>query len=90
LQILPKDFGDFLQAKNHTHLRLCGPANTITACRLYLVYDQQRNKGTSIIENGWKRFCTCNHITPGTELEFKCDSIMAKNIIIVFRIPRQQ
>jgi len=53
---LPKDLGDFWQSKNHTHLRLCGPANTITACRLYFVYDQERNKGTSILETDGRDF----------------------------------
>lgn len=72
------------------YLRLCGTTNTITICKLFFINDPETNINTTIIGNGWKRFCSCNRITHGTKLEFKCDSIMAKNIIIIFRLTGQQ
>jgi len=56
LQILPTDFGDFLQARNHKHLRLCGPANSITTGSLYYVCDQQRNVNNLWLEMDGKSF----------------------------------
>ncbi|XP_024633433.1 uncharacterized protein [Medicago truncatula] len=87
--ILPTDLGNFLQAKNHEYLRLCGTANNVTICKLLFINDPQTNTTIVIIGSGWRRFCLSNRIAPGTLLEFKCDSVMAKNIIIVFRLTRQ-
>ena len=86
LQILPTDLGNFLQVKNHEYLRLCGTSNNVTICKLLFINDPQTNTKTVIIESGWRRFCSCNCIAPDTLLEFKCNSMMTKNIVIAFRL----
>jgi len=88
LQILPTDLGNFLQVKNHEYLRLCGTSNNVTICQLLFLNDPQTNTKTAIIGSRWRRFCSCNCIAPDTLLKFKCDSVMAKKILIVFRLTR--
>ena len=88
-QILPPDLGNFLQAKNHEYLRLCGPSNIVTIWKLIFKDDPKTNTKTVLIGNGWKRLCSCNHIRPKTHLEFKCDIVMAKNIVIIMKISRR-
>jgi hypothetical protein len=80
---LPSDIGDFLRVNNHGYVRLCGRSNTITTCQLLFNKYPQTNTKVVIIGSGWKDFCSTNRIRPDTTLDFKCDSIMAKNIVFV-------
>lgn len=53
------------------------------SCKLLFKINPQTNTTTAIIGSGWKAFCLSNRIRPDSSLDFKCDSIMAKNIIFV-------
>lgn len=85
LQILPNDFGSFLKGKKHSHLRLCGSSNSITTCKLYFEDNQQQTQTIVKIGRSWTTFMLKNNIYPNDILEFKCDSIMATNIVIVIK-----
>jgi hypothetical protein len=88
LQILPTDLGNFFKVKNHHNLRLCGSASTVTVCKLLFKNDPDSNRTTVFIASGWTRFCQINRIRPAQHLEFKCDAIFAKNIVIVEKLSR--
>ncbi|XP_024639113.2 uncharacterized protein [Medicago truncatula] len=87
--ILPPAFGIFFQTINHEYLRVCGGSNTITICKLVFKKDVKSNTRTVIITRGWRSFCFHNDISPKSLLQFKCDSIMAKNIIFVQKVYRR-
>jgi len=42
LQILPTHFGCFLMKQNLSKLRLCGPSNKITTCKLIFKHNEDR------------------------------------------------
>jgi len=69
-------------------MRLCGSSNTITVCKLLFTNDPAINSTIVYIGTGWTRFCKTNRIQHGQHLEFKCDAILAKNIVIVFKLSR--
>lgn len=83
MQILPSDISNFLSCTNHEFIRLCGRSNTITICKLIYKKNLQTQETTVIIGSGWKAFCSTNRVRPDTTLDFKCDSIMAKNFLFV-------
>ncbi|XP_039688690.1 uncharacterized protein [Medicago truncatula] len=87
--ILPTNLGNFLQLINHEYLRLCGTSNTITVCKLIFKKETINQGPTVIIGRGWKAFCLTNRIYPESLLKFKCDSIMAKNIVSVMKVSRR-
>jgi len=87
-QILPHDLGNFLRVKYHDNLRLCDTSNTISICKLIFKQDVEVNTTIVMIGHGWKSFCKNNRIYPESLLEFKCDSIMAKNIVSVYKVSR--
>jgi len=78
-QTLPTKFGIFLKTKLHKELRLCGPSNTITTCKL----EFEENDKIVKIGRGWTKFFLKNNIYDNYILKFKCDSIMASNIVVV-------
>jgi len=69
--------------KKHIELRLCGPSNTITTCNLLFTHNDNTNKTIIKIGRGWVQFLDANNIYPNHILEFKCDSTMTINVIVL-------
>jgi len=50
---------------------------------LLFTHNDNTNKTTVKIGRGWVQFLDANNIYPNHIFEFKCDSIMTTNIVIV-------